>query len=54
MANKLGRFYAGYTLFFLGETTEPASLLEPIDLPALGPDYHARARVIKAASSDIR
>ncbi len=52
MANKLGRFYAGYALFFLGETAEAASLLEPIDLPALGPDYHARVRVIKAASSE--
>jgi tetratricopeptide (TPR) repeat protein len=52
MANKFGRFYAGYTLFFLGETREAASLLEPIDLRALGPDYHARARVIKAASSE--
>ncbi len=52
MANKLGRFYAGYALFFLGETVEAASLLEPIDLPALGPDYHARVRVIKAASSE--
>jgi tetratricopeptide (TPR) repeat protein len=51
MANKLGRFYAGYTLFFLGETGEAASVLEPIDLRALGPDYHARARVIQAAAS---
>src|SRR3970040_3033020 len=51
MANKLGRFYAGYALFFLGETAEAASFLEPIDLPALGPDYHARVVVIKAASS---
>ena len=52
MANKLGRFYAGYALFFLGETAEAASLLEPIDLTALGPDYHARVRVITAASSE--
>jgi len=52
MANKLGRYYAGYAHFFLGETAEAASVLEPIDLPALGPDYHARARVIKAASSE--
>lgn len=52
MANKLGRFYAGYALFFLGETVEAASLLEPIDLTALGPDYYARVRVITAASSE--
>jgi hypothetical protein len=52
MANKLGRFYAGYSLFFLGETKEAAKCLSPIDLAALGPDYHARARVIKAASSE--
>lgn len=51
MANKLGRFYAGYAHFFLGETAEAASLLGPIDLAALGPDFHARARVIKAAFS---
>jgi len=52
MANKLGRFYAGYTLFFLGETAEAASLLASFDLRTLGPDYHARVRVIKAASSE--
>jgi hypothetical protein len=46
MANKFGRFYAGYTLFFLGETAEAATFW-PIDLTALGPDYHARVRVIK-------
>jgi tetratricopeptide (TPR) repeat protein len=52
MANKLGRFYAGYALFFLGETRKAASVLEPIDLAALGPDFHARARVIQAAGSE--
>ena len=52
MANKFGRFYAGYTLFFLGETAEAASLLASFDLSTLGPDYHARVRVIKAASSE--
>jgi hypothetical protein len=51
MANKLARFYAGYSLFYLGETAEAASYLSPIDPGALGPDYHARARVIEAASS---
>jgi tetratricopeptide (TPR) repeat protein len=53
MANKLGRFYAGYAHFFLGETGEAARVLEPIDLASLGPDFHARVRVIKSASSDV-
>ncbi len=47
MANKLARFYAGYSLFFLGETAEAATFLSPIDFAALGPDYHARVRVMK-------
>ncbi|HEY7698487.1 MAG TPA: hypothetical protein VIE88_08715 [Vicinamibacteria bacterium] len=51
MANKLARFYAGYAHFFLGETAEAASLLGPIDLAALGPDYHARVKVILASAS---
>jgi len=51
MANKLARFYAGYSLFFLGETAEAVSLLASFDLAALGPDYYARVRVITAASS---
>ncbi len=51
-AGRLGRFYAGYALFFLGETEAAAGLLESTDLAALGPDYHARAQVILAAASE--
>jgi tetratricopeptide (TPR) repeat protein len=50
-ANLLACFHAGYALFSLGETSEASRLLASIDLRTLGPDYHARVRVIQAASS---
>jgi hypothetical protein len=51
MAHKLARLYAGVCLFTLGETTEAAELLARIDVRALGPVFHRRARLLAAAAA---
>lgn len=49
-ASKLARYNAGLSLFFLGETSEAASLLEPLGA-SLGPGYHSRTKVLQAAAA---
>lgn len=49
-ASKLARYNAGLSLFFLGETSEAASLLEPLGA-SLGPGYHIRTKVLQAAAA---
>jgi hypothetical protein len=50
-ANKFARFYAGESLYFLGDRDEASSLLGSIDAQTLGPIFYNRARLLTAAAS---
>ncbi len=49
--SRLARHNAGLSMFFLGETSEAASLLESLELSSLGPSYHSRTKVLLAAAA---